>query len=322
MQSRPNHISNQRGREDGDIDDTNQPKRKEEFKMNQTKKIGFFGLICFIFGFVFNSVEAEPTATKNNSSKDIRLYALNCGYLDIHDMAPFFNKGFYPHKPMRLADPCFLIKNPNGWMLWDLGVGDKYVGHPVDNKQLGVTVSAPLLLTAQLKQLGLTPKDIKFVGISHAHFDHTGNANLFPNATWLMQQDEYNFMQQEPRLPTIDDGALSVVKDAPKKLLKGDYDVFGDGTVIILSTPGHTPGHQSLEIKLPHQGLVILSGDLYHVRANYIFNQVPSFNTSPADTLASRKRVEDILHGDRSQLIIQHDPNDFVSLPKIPNYLN
>lgn len=291
--------------------------------MNQRKKISFLGLIYFMLSFIFNLSYSESSAAiKNNSNKDIRLYTLNCGNLDIHDISDFFSKGFYPHKPMRLADPCFLIKNPNGWMIWDLGVGDKYVDHPYENKQLGVSISAPLLLTAQLKQLGLTPNDIKFVGISHAHFDHTGNAKLFPHATWLVQQKEYNFMQEKPTSPAINDEVLSVLKTAPHKLLKGDYDIFGDGTVIILSTPGHTPGHQSLEIKLSHQGLVILSGDLYHLRANYLFDQVPSFNTSQTDTLASRKRIETILRGDRSQLIIQHDPSDFASLPQIPNHLN
>jgi len=236
---------------------------------------GLIGILLISMSMIFNLAEAA-----NQSAKpDIRLYTLNCGYIDIHDASSFFEPGFCPHKSMRLADPCFLIKHPKGWMLWDLGLGDQYAAYPnhtFKDDPVGITMIVPQTLTAQLKTLGLTPQDIKFIGLSHAHFDHTGNAPLFVNSTWLLQRAEYQFMQQKPLSPAVESSTFATLKNVHKKLLNGYYDVFGDSSVVILSTPGHTPGHQSLKLMLPHMGLVILSGDLYHTRLSYLYNQVPS----------------------------------------------
>lgn len=287
------------------------------------KKI-IYELSCVVFSFFIftHALYAESAETKLGFSADVRVYALNCGYIDIHDGAPFSDTSFYPHQPIRLTDPCFLIKNPKGWLLWDTGLGDQYVDHTFTDKKLGVTLTVPVSLAAQLKQLGLTPNDIRYVALSHTHFDHTGNAHLFAHATWLLQRAEYQFIQQKPLSPTVASNTFQILSAANKILLDGDYDVFGDGTVQILRTPGHTPGHESLEIKLAHQGVIILSGDLYHTRQSYLFKQIPVFNTSRAETLASMARIEGILHNTHGRLIIQHDPNDFKSLAKIPDYLN
>lgn len=253
---------------------------------------------------------------------DARLYALNCGYIDIHDMSVFSDTHFYPHQAMRLADPCFLIKNPKGWLLWDLGLGDQYFQHPWNDTKDQVTFTVPVSLTAQLKQLGLKPNDIKFVAISHSHLDHVGNLRLFPNATFLMQRVEYNYIQKKPAPSSVLENTYDLLKDKRKILLNGDYDVFGDGSVTILSTPGHTPGHESLRVELPKKGVIILSGDLYHTRQAYLHRLVPTFNTSRAETLASMTRIDKVLQDAHGQLIIQHDPKDFASLPKVPKYLN
>lgn len=253
---------------------------------------------------------------------DVRLYTLDCGMIDVHDAAPFSDTNAYPHQPMRLADPCFLIKNPKGWLLWDLGLGDQYVNHPYEDTKHGVTLTVPVTLVAQLKELGLTPDDIRYVALSHTHFDHTGNASLFPHAMWLMQRAEYQYIQQKPLSSAVADNTFQIIRGFHKTLLDGDYDVFGDGTVKILSTPGHTPGHESLEVLLPHQGVIILSGDLYHTRKSYQLRLIPVFNSSRVDTLASMAQIDNILHNTHGRLIIQHDPNDFAALPKIPQYLN
>lgn len=253
---------------------------------------------------------------------DTRLYVLNCGYIDIKDFSSFSDANFYPHEPMRLAAPCFLIKDPKGWMLWDLGLGDQYINHPHKDDKLGVVFTVPVSLADQLKKIGLTPKDIKFVGISHAHLDHVGNLSLFPNATFIMQQAEYDYIEKKPVPMGILDNTYTFLKDKHKILLNGDYDVFSDGAVKILSTPGHTPGHQSLEVILPNKGTVILSGDLYHTRQAYVHKLVPTFNTSRTETLASMARMDKILQDTHAQLIIQHDSNDFSALPKAPQYLH
>ena len=115
---------------------------------------------------------------------------------------------------------------------------------------------------------------------------------------------------------------FSDYKTAKKQMIDGDYDVFGDGSVMILKTPGHTPGHQSLEVRLKKSGVVILSGDLWHLRDNYKFRRVPPFNVERADTLASIDRVTTILKNTKGRLVVQHDPNDFKALPKFPKYLD
>jgi glyoxylase-like metal-dependent hydrolase (beta-lactamase superfamily II) len=204
--------------------------------------------------------------------------------------------------------------------LWDLGLGDQYVNHPTEDKKHQIVINVPVSLVSQLKQLGLTPNDIQYVAFSHTHFDHTGNIGLFPNATFIMQKAEYKYTQQKPLSSAVTDGLFSILKNKHKILLTGDYDVFGDGTVQILSTPGHTPGHESLKLQLPKRGVVILSGDLYHTRDAYLHKLVPTFNTSEADTLSSMRRVDSILHDTHGQLIVQHDLGDFSSLPKIPDY--
>lgn len=261
-----------------------------------------------------------PIFSSNSSSPDIRLYTLNCGYLDIHHPDHFASKGFYPHKTLHLVDPCFLIKHPKGWLLWDLGVGDKYVGHETLVKEYDLTIKVPISLEAQLKQLGLQPKDINFVAISHTHFDHTGNCNLFPQAVWLIQRPEYQWLRRnQPHVDVDNNGLMQILKPAHKILLNGNYDLFGDGTVEIISTPGHTPGHQSLKLTLGNK-VIILSGDLYHTRQNYLHKQVPQFNTNKKDTLASMKKIENILQKTKGQLIIQHELEDFSQLPKFPSY--
>ena len=113
-----------------------------------------------------------------------------------------------------------------------------------------------------------------------------------------------------------------LLENSRKILIVGDYDVFHDGTVKIISTPGHTPGHESLQLTLLHAGTVILSGDLYHTRLSYLHQQMPIFNTRHKETLTSMTQINSILKKTNGRLIIQHDPQDYMSLPKIPHYLN
>ncbi len=255
------------------------------------------------------------------AAPDVRLYTLNCGYINVHDNASFSDTDYYSHTPTKLADPCFLVKHNNDWLLWDLGLGDQYVGHVTESSQYGVSLIVPVSLADQLKALKLAPNDIKYVAVSHAHFDHTGNISLFPHSTLLMQRKEYASIQNNPPPMAVKDSLYSYLETMPKKLLDHDYDVFGDGSVLIIRTPGHTPGHQSLQLQLAKSGVVVLSGDVYHSRAAYRYKLVPVFNANRADTLASMERIDGILKNTKGRLIIQHDIGDFASLPKSPEYL-
>ena len=251
----------------------------------------------------------------------IRLYTLDCGRAELKDMGFFSDTGEYSGQPGTIVVPCFLIRHPKGILLWDTGMGDKLVEKKegIDFGAIHVFVSVTLI--DQLKQLGLTPADVTHMAFSHFHFDHTGNANLFPSSTWILNQTELNWALGNSKPDSVDLSPISGYKTAKTKMIDGDYDVFGDGSVRILKAPGHTPGHQVLELQLKKTGTVILSGDLYHLRENYTHRRVPDFNFNRADTLASMDRIEKIIQNTKARLVVQHDPGDFQTMPKFPAYL-
>jgi N-acyl homoserine lactone hydrolase len=230
-----------------------------------------------------------------------KLYVLNCGEGtagDISRWTPGLNEG----KTMDFVDSCYLIKHAKGWFLWDTGIADAVAAMPngltpADPK--AVTWRRPKTLAAQLEQLGLKPGDVKMMAVSHTHPDHTGNVELFPQATLYVQKAEYDWpgANNEPRFKP----------SHPVELLAGDKDVFGDGSVNILSTPGHTPGHQSLLVKLPKTGAVVLSGDAVHFKDNWDNRRVPSMNANKDQSAASMQKIADTLSKEKAQLWINHD---------------
>jgi len=261
------------------------------------------------------------TAQAADEVQEVRLYALDCGRVQIKDMGMFSDTGEYNGKSAWIADPCFVIRHPKGALLWDAGLGDG-----IADQKDGVDMAAGHMwvdhkLPDQLKEIGLAPSDITYLSFSHTHFDHTGNANEFPDATWILNKAELAWAESKPG-PFVNLDTFSVYKTAKKQMIDGDYDVFGDGSVMILKTPGHTPGHQSLQLRLKKSGVVILSGDLWHLRDNYKFRRVPPFNVERADTLASIDRVSTILKNTKGRLVVQHDAGDFKALPKLPKYLD
>ena len=204
---------------------------------------------------------------------------------------------------------CYLIKHGNEYMLWD-------AGHSMTAPNVAPKVS----IVDQLAQLKLKPEDIKFVGISHYHADHTGQLPSFPKSTLLVGQGDWDVITnpkplQGANIPAYEHWTKGGSKVEPLAL---DKDVFGDGRVIILRTPGHTPGHQTLLVRLPQMGAVILVGDLVHFRENYETNGVPTFNSDRGQTLASIDRLKKIAAAHKATIIIQHDQRDIDRLPAFP----
>lgn len=264
---------------------------------------------------------AKPDAAKE-AVKEVRLYALDCGHVDFKDMGIFSDTGELDGKAGNLVTPCFVIRHPKGTLLWDTGLGDKLA----ENKgggggENGISPVVTVTLAEQLKALGLSASDVTHMAFSHMHFDHTGNANSFPGAIWLLNQAELNWATGKPTPFAIAPDTFSGYKTAKTIMVTGDHDVFGDGSVRILKAPGHTPGHQVLVLKLAKAGTVVLSGDLYHLRDNRKNKRMPTFNYDRADTLASFDRIEKIVNNKKARFVIQHDPNDFKALPKFPQYL-
>src|SRR5678816_4068201 len=219
------------------------------------------------------------------------------------------------------VDPCFLVAHPRGTLLWDVGI------IPDDDiKPGGVEVQTPRgvnvagrTLRSQLQQLRYAPKDITYLAISHGHADHIANANEYAGSTLLMQSAEWDslFTDAARKQPLF--AAYNRLEGSKAIKLKGDHDVFGDGTVMLISTPGHTPGHQSLFLKLAKTGPLVLTGDLYHYAAERTMKKIP-VNDDRDRTQASRDAIDTLLTTTRAQLWIQHDIGANAKLKKSPLY--
>jgi glyoxylase-like metal-dependent hydrolase (beta-lactamase superfamily II) len=264
-------------------------------------------LLSGALGLISGQAQSDATGVE-------KLYILNCGEGvagDISRWSPGVNEG----QSMDFVDNCYLIKHAKGWFLWDTGIADAVAAMPnglpaADPK--AVSWHRPKTLAAQLDELGVKPSDIKAMAVSHTHPDHTGNVELFPEAMLYVQKAEYDWpgADNKPRFKP----------EHPVTLLEGDRDIFGDGSVTILSTPGHTPGHQSLVVKLPNTGEVVLSGDAAHFKSNWDNRRVPTPNASKEQTLASMERIADVLKKDNAQLWINHDKVQRDSLKMAPGF--
>lgn len=248
----------------------------------------------------------------------VRLYALDCGRVSLKDTGFLSDTGDLDGKPGKFAVPCYLIRHKNGSLLWDAGLGDAIAGRPANPN---APASVPVTLTSQLQSLGIRPEQVTYLAFSHHHSDHIGNADLFVASTWLISRAELAWSSSSPAPSGVIPGAISAEKAAHTRMIDRDLDVFGDGVVRIISTPGHTPGSQSLVVRLPRSGTVILTGDLYGSHEGRRLRRIPVGNTSRAETLASMDRVERIAKLHRARVIGQHDLSDFDAMPKLPAYL-
>jgi len=243
-----------------------------------------------------------------------KLYILNCGEGvagDISRWSPGLNEG----KSMNFVDSCYLIKHAQGWFLWDTGVADAIAAMPdglapADPK--AVLWRRPKTLAGELDRLGVKPADIKGMAVSHTHPDHVGNVEMFPTTMLYVQKAEYEWpgANNAPRFKA----------EHPVAKLEGDRDIFGDGSVTILSTPGHTPGHQSLLVKLPKSGAIVLSGDAVHFASNWEIRAVPSMNSNKEQTQASMQKIADTLTKEKAQLWINHDKAQRDGLKMSPEF--
>ncbi|MDB4972423.1 MAG: metallo-beta-lactamase superfamily protein [Myxococcaceae bacterium] len=276
-----------------------------------------FALFALSFGTAA-SVRADAAPA------GVRLYALDCGGINFSDMSLFADTGEYDGRAAKLVDPCFLIRHPKGDLLWDTGIKEELASTNGGAVAPGIQVFFDKPLAKQLSELGLSVSDIDFLAFSHMHFDHTGNANVFTEATWILNQRELAWATSPEALASgnVDPSTFSAYQQLATQQIDGDYDVFGDGSVRILRSPGHTPGHQILMLSLSRAGKVILGGDLFHTKENQREGRVPLFNTDRADTLASFDRAIRLVRAKRARFVVQHAPEDFAALPRFPRYLD
>lgn len=252
---------------------------------------------------------------------DIEMWRLDCGTIQLSDAAPFSDTHLYDGEERTMTDSCYLIRNADKYLLWDAGLSSALKGTSVT--QWVFTLSLETTIAEQLAALDLTPADIDMVGISHYHDDHIGQAAEFPDATLLINSREYAAIDSgkagsanKTLAPWFGEGEAE-----PKGKIRqfgNDHDVFKDGSVTILSMPGHTPGHSALLVNLPETGPVMLTGDLYHFEEQIPNEGVPTFNTDRADTLASFHRFNQTAKNLEATVIIQHDPRHVARLPAFP----
>jgi N-acyl homoserine lactone hydrolase len=253
---------------------------------------------------------ALPAAAQTTApTPELTLARLDCGTPVLNIVARFNDAWAFTDNKVLFTYSCYLIKRGDEYMLWD-------TGH-------AMTAGAPapkVSIVDQLAQINVKPEQIKYVGISHYHADHTGQVASFPGATLLIGKGDWDGLTA----PTPNAGAIVppfthwISGGGKLEALPGDKDVFGDGSVFIMKTPGHTPGHSSLLVRLKDKGPVLITGDLSHFQENYDSNGVPTFNFHRGDTLASLDRFKKTAANLKATVIIQHDARDVGKLPAWP----
>ena len=242
---------------------------------------------------------AQPALAQQAKPGIERMYVLYCGDIALND-ASSFTPG--ASGPGHLSVTCYLIKHGRGWVLFDTGVGDHIINMPNGQKSQAGVWTVKKTLESQFAELGLKPSDIDFVALSHSHGDHVGNLNLFSQSTLVVQKAEFEWK------PPV---GVSPFKPGMKAITpEGDHDLFGDGSVVLIATHGHSPGHQNLLVRLPKTGAVMLTGDSVHTKANWDSGRVPQRNFNVPQSLAALQRMRDVLKEANAVLWIGHEPSE------------
>jgi glyoxylase-like metal-dependent hydrolase (beta-lactamase superfamily II) len=289
----------------------------------------WLALLAAISALTLVSVSAGQAPASPQPPKTPRLYVFDCGVINVNRAGTERYK-VTPEEvgETRFSVPCFLVVHPKGTLMWELGIlpddtveararGEQ--GNPTATSASVTTV--PRTLRNYLADLGYRPENITYFAFSHAHVDHNANANLFAASTWLARPAERAFMWEEGNT-RVNRTFFDKIKDSKTIALeKDEYDVFGDGTVIIKAAPGHSPGHQVLVLNLASTGRVMLGGDLYHYpQERTLKRPVPDTEANVQQSAASRVMIEEYLQRTKTALWVEHDFVHNATLKKAPAY--
>jgi len=263
-----------------------------------------------------------PAATTEATKPNVKLYTLDGGSVQVNNLEIFSLDTAYRGQTATLPSPYYIISHPKGNLMWDAGITEDLIAAgPLTIAAQDVVFSRDNYTVDQLKSIGMTVDDIKYIALSHWHNDHTGHANLLKNSTWLVQDVEYELINSD-EFKKDNMERYNEVKELTKvQQIRGDHDVFGDGSVVIKLMPGHTPGHQVLYVDLPEYGPILLSGDLYHLKENRKHRRMPIFNIDVDATLKSMDVFEAFVKENNADVFVQHDLEDYQRMPKAPDYL-
>ncbi|NYE64017.1 glyoxylase-like metal-dependent hydrolase (beta-lactamase superfamily II) [Duganella sp. 1224] len=280
----------------------------------------------FITSLAFAALSATAAGAVHAAAPDVRMYRLDCGHMTLGDKSVLSDAGLYRGQSYDIVMTCYLIKHGKDWLLWDAGLPKKYLPGPVVEGTF--TTALDRTIADQLRDIGLRPEDITYVAVSHAHFDHAGQINDFPNATLIIQRAELDAMADTEKAAShyIDAALFSshvAGKDLKRvRVIDGDVDLFGDGTLKTIHTPGHTPGSMALLLKLNTAGYYALSGDQWHITESHERQQVPVWNYDHQQTISSGKKLDNVIAQTRATLVIEHEPVDNRKLPAFPRFLD
>ncbi len=282
--------------------------------------------LSFVLASFANVHDLSATDNGKPASTIDRLYRVDCGHSLANDESvwtPGENKG----KSIEFSSTCYLIQHRTDYLMWDTGVPESTIGDPKGWSTLPSLIVYRLdrTISSQLAAIGLKPADVNYVLVSHTHGDHIGNIGLFPDATVVMQQAEYLWINSpppsDPNLSTLVTLARKLLGQPRRlELITGDIDIFRDGSVRLISTPGHTPGSQSLMVHLAKSGYIVLSGDVAHLEDNFERDIVPSLNVDKGESVASMDRIKQIMADYDAQLFINHDKHQADQLKLLPDY--
>lgn len=251
---------------------------------------------------------------------EVALARLDCGGPpEPVSVAAFSDTMEHDALKLPLTYSCYLIRHGDRYLVWDTG-----------NAMDGSPRAPKASIVDQLARIGVKPEAVEFVGISHHHGDHTGQVGAFPKATLLIGQGDWDVIRPE-QAPAGGDAKAHAARRAlfapwitggakVETLGRDRYDVFGDGSVLMVNLPGHTPGHHGLLVKLDKAGPVLLTGDVTHFHENYRSDGIPTWNHDRADSLASLDRFKKLAANLKAAVIIQHDPRDVSKLPVFPEF--
>jgi glyoxylase-like metal-dependent hydrolase (beta-lactamase superfamily II) len=260
---------------------------------------------------------AGPVSAQSAAVTGPRLYVFHCGTLKQRDPATY-NLAPNQVESNDMSDPCFLVVHPKGSLLWETGLNDATFNKPQGGDPRGDKVDRSL--KSQLAEIGYAPERITYLAISHSHGDHSGNVGDYAGSTWIVQKPEHESMFRGGAVAGANSNSFALLKNSKTIIIEGDHDVFGDGTVVLKSTPGHTPGHQSLFVRLAKTGPLVLSGDLYHFPAERTLKKMPTGEATRGQTGASREALEAFIRENRATLWIQHDIIGYARLKLSPAY--
>ena len=247
----------------------------------------------------------------------VRLLAFTCGWLT--GPRALFLEG--AKGKIRVPIPVFLVEHPRGRVLFDSGLHRDLQTDPKTRLGAAAAVFTPHFqpgeeVAARLAAAAVDVGRIDYLVSSHLHFDHVGGNAAVPNATVVVQRREWHAAHTDEGIRTNGYNPHDFDTGQPRLEVDGEHDLFGDGRVVCLPTFGHTPGHQSLLVRLDG-GDVVLAADACYLRETLDELRLPMVAHDPVAMLASLRRLR-ALAAVGTRIIYGHDPEHWATVPQAP----